>query len=136
MSLITEPPEAGHKSNARSSHYCAGKHMVSGIFRFYCPVAHGRNEGWGHGDLTIMRNPEDVAQWRASERHVIYSSRLSPPCLIETPEMCCKLRSRGFFFVCFCFPVSFNVAQSTYFAVGFYQNLFSRKQFHSWKIIR
>lgn len=67
--------------------------MVSGIFRLNCPVAHGRNKGWGHGELTVMRNPEDVAQWRASDKHVIYSSLLSPPCLIETPEMCCKLRS-------------------------------------------
>lgn len=38
-----------------------------------------------------MRNPEGVAQWRAADKHVIYSCLLSPPCFIETPEMCCKL---------------------------------------------
>lgn len=67
--------------------------MVSGIFRLNSPVAHGRNEGWGHGELTIMRNPEGVAQRRASDKHVIYSWLLSPPCFIETAEMCCKLRT-------------------------------------------
>ena len=85
MSLITEPPEADcHKSGARSSHYCTGKHMVSGIFSLNCGTL--KNEGWGHGELTIMRNPEGVEQWRASDKHVIYCCRLSTVCFIETPE--------------------------------------------------
>ncbi len=67
--------------------------MVSGIFRLNCPVAHGRNEGWGHEELTIMRNPDGAAQWRASDKHVIYSCLLSPPSFIESPEMRCQLRS-------------------------------------------
>lgn len=64
MSLITEPPEADcHKSSAGSRHYCTGKHMVSGIFRLNCGTL-TKNEGWGHGELTIMRNPEGAAQRR------------------------------------------------------------------------
>lgn len=77
--------------------------MVSGIFTHM----EGMKAG-GMRELTIMRHPEDAVQWRALDKHVIYSGLLFPPGFIETPEMSCTLRRR-YMTTCFTLRFSFPV---------------------------
>lgn len=60
MSLMCEPPEAGClRSGARSGHYWAGRHVVSGIFTLNRPVEHWKMTAGDAGCWTLWETPEE-----------------------------------------------------------------------------
>lgn len=77
---IAEAPDAiCHKSDVRSSHYDAGNHMVSGVFRLYCPV----EMRVGHTGRRLLRDLLKMNGQQACHFQQIYLSFFIDPLVLR-----------------------------------------------------